>query len=665
VSARSRLDLEAEVTAMRHINLERRGRYFYYRASFTLDGKVVVVRLALNTISSVIAHERAARMDRVLKGRWKQLVSNPTNKIDELDRASILRHTALQVRGELETLYANEQAIGNDDAEEASLDHLRTLRGLEYVVRDIFTHGVGPAFGTHDYFMDRFVEGLPQLDGAQLERIREILSTGSLIAQASDEGAVKALLRRNVPTTPANIVMARRQIMLGVLIALREAEQQVREPGDQLDQLLASFTMPDADVAFAAHDVRHAVAAQITTGRDNEESPPAAATTNSLLDQATASVPDVSLPVPSTTSELTLADASKAFLAANPKFDTGFASSRWTPKTRSQFEAAIFLAGKFFGVDTPIGTIGEAGVADLFRTLRRLPSNHHKTPVHGGMSLQAIAALNKGEGLSLATTNRHMRFLRTVFEWAGKRMPNPPVIAWSAFVEADSRVKRDKRLAFNAGELETMFAGPIWHGSESRVRRVKPGRHVWQDAAYWVPILLVYTGARREEVCKALVDDFECVDGIWVLHIRATATGRVKTASSTRDVPLADEVLRLGFLDFLKYHRTAGNATIFPELAVGASNYGDAFYKRCWRAMMRAGLVAADKNIHSIRHFVATTLAEHDVSEERRADLLGHTILTSETARTYTKRSPLWILRDVVNTIPKVTVRIECVRIQT
>lgn len=74
---------------------------------------------------------------------------------------------------------------------------------------------------------------------------------------------------------------------------------------------------------------------------------------------------------------------------------------------------------------------------------------------------------------------------------------------------------------------------------------------------------------------------------------------------------------------------------------------------------MRAGLVPEGKDMHFMTHYAATVLAEHDISEERRADLLGHTILSSETARTYTKRTPLRIMRDVLNTIPRVTAHLK------
>lgn len=56
-------------------------------------------------------------------------------------------------------------------------------------------------------------------------------------------------------------------------------------------------------------------------------------------------------------------------------------------------------------------------------------------------------------------------------------------------------------------------------------------------------------------------------------------TGRVKTESPMRDFPLADEVTRLGFLKFVEHQREAGQVAV-ADLGSGASNYGDAFYKK-------------------------------------------------------------------------------------
>lgn len=226
-------------------NLSRRDGQYYYRASFSLDGKVCLIRLRLNTSDRSVARQKGALMDRLLKDQWRKIVSEQEG-LNETDKASILRATAIQVRDGMDHLHASEQANGHDDAEHAKHEHLRTLRGLEYVARDIFTHGIGPSFGSTDHFVDRFVHGMPYLEFEQQLRIQEILENGQYLAHATDAGARKALQERNLPVTAANIVLARRQMLLGVLLALREAEQSTLAPDDSLDRMLASLTMPPA-----------------------------------------------------------------------------------------------------------------------------------------------------------------------------------------------------------------------------------------------------------------------------------------------------------------------------------------------------------------------------------------------------------------------------------
>lgn len=629
-----------EKVKTRH-NLLKRGDQFYYRGSFTLNRKVVSIRLALKTSSLPIARERAARFDRVLRQRWCEIVDETTDGLTELDKLSILRAAALGMRDSIDHLHLLDQIDGYDDEAAVKAEQLTTIRAMALLTKDVHDHGIGPGFGKFEYLLRRFVKSSDPGDYIAtevLERLQDILESAPLLTGAMTAGPIRSLVARNIPVTDMNIALARRQSLLGILAALREAEVNALRGSSSVDDLLAGITMPTTPPIDMAAS---------TAATSN---PTAAPTTPVNPTQPEA---DSRAPARNDVGDLSIAAAAAAFLDANPKLDIGEASSRWTSKTRSQFDAVIFLATKFFE-QTPIAQVDEDAIARFFRALRRLPRNHHKTPAHAGLSLDAIGDGHDGPGLSLVTTNRHMRFLRMVFDWVARRVPNSPVINWSAFVEADGRVKRDKRPAFTQDELRSLFKGAVWTGSESRVRRLKPGRIIWQDSAYWVPVMLTYTGCRREEVAKAMVTDIEQIDGIWALRVRDTVAGRVKTASSERDIPIADELIRLGFLDFVARQREAGETLLFPEL-VGGASFGDVYYKKWWRAFMRAGLVPEGKDIHSIRHFVSTELAVAGVSEERRADLLGHAITSSETARTYTKRTPLPILRDVVNKIPRVT----------
>src|SRR5690606_35459225 len=137
--------------------------------------------------------------------------------------------------------------------------------------------------------------------------------------------------------------------------------------------------------------------------------------------------------------------------------------------------------------------------------------------------------------------------------------------------------------------------------------------------------------------------------------IDVTEAGRLKNSSSRRRIPVADELIRLNFIDFVHVAREAGRKLLFPELLSDTRNMGDSYYRIGWKKIVacledqRDGLT-----LHGIRHMVADELKAAGVDQEVRADLLGHT-LESETAGRYSKASRLRVLLDAVNKIPIAT----------
>ena len=181
-----------------------------------------------------------------------------------------------------------------------------------------------------------------------------------------------------------------------------------------------------------------------------------------------------------------------------------------------------------------------------------------------------------GATLAIVTTNRHMRFLRALLDWGFARMTHPPKIDWKSFIQGDrdAKVARDQREAFTVDELRTFFAGPIWSGAKSQVRRFDPGPLIIHDAGYFGPPGLIYTGMRREEWFGLRTGDVVLVDGMWVF--RLAADRQLKNANAVRDVPVADELIRLQLLDYVELRRSRGDAYLFPtsarQLPIMASN---------------------------------------------------------------------------------------------
>lgn len=350
---------------------------------------------------------------------------------------------------------------------------------------------------------------------------------------------------------------------------------------------------------------------------------------------------------------------------------TGKKKSRakvWGDSQRRQFRAAPFLLGKSNG-GKPLAATTQNDLNTFYDHLNRLPSSHHKSPRHDPMSLEdiceeATARVDGSEtdlavGLDVGTINRHFANVKKLCTWLAAKTPMVALDFSDFILEEDDRDDRDERDPYTIEQGQELFQVGIWTGSASLDGRYGPrsGNHLWHDAAYWVMLIVWYSGMRREECCKLLVDDIGEEDGIPYFNIRKTHAGTVKTARSVRLVPIHTELRRLGFIDYVEAMRTAGEIYLFPEILPGRGGrtLGDVFFKQVW-LKIKDGLllVRPGQAVHSGRHMVSTELKMLQTFEEFRADLLGQTF-GGENASRYAGATRLEILLDVIARIPNVT----------
>ena len=621
--------------ARKHPNVEQRGDTFYYRMSLSGIGPVRLVRLSLKTNDVNVAAERAATIRRQLE-RWRKAVGAREDGLTSDEKASILRATARRMRDLLDVPEAVAEIA---DPLHGRADHLRGLRALDLIATDLAVNGMSPSWGSLDHFLERFVENGLGEDTATLEMIRSIIEHNTGMPDQLDDLANDALLRLNIERTPVNVALARKQVVLGKIAGIRSRIQDARAPAEQIERALKSL-LHDFDFNAPPPPA-------------GEHLPPFATPSRPVV-QVAAAPTQMPPPAADPLAAMTIKAIAAAFLQAHPQCDVGQKGSIWTAKTRGQFDSIVELASKHFG-QTPLAKFDDLAIATFFRILSRLPVGHHKSERHARMSLEAIAAENiAGTTLAVVTLNRHMQFFRKLLDWAFARMAHPPRVEWKSFIQRDRGAKsaRDQRQAFTVQELTDLFAGPLWCGAKSQVRRFDPGSLIIHDAGYYAPLGLVYSGLRREEWCGARTRDIVEVDGIWV--IRLTADRQLKNANAVRDVPIAKELIRLQLLDYVRTRQRRGDEFLFPELENATGLYGEGYNRKFWRGHQRAGQIPADRVIHSIRHFVATELSEVGVEHKVVADLLGHGH-EGETQGRYTKRARLGRLQDAVNRIPVVT----------
>lgn len=220
-------------------------------------------------------------------------------------------------------------------------------------------------------------------------------------------------------------------------------------------------------------------------------------------------------------------------------------------------------------------------------------------------------------GLAKATVRKYLTALRTVFDYALDRewrADNP----FAGVKVLEAKTKKEPRLPYGKAELTAIFSGPV----HAQGKRPKGGAG---EAAWWLPVLALYSGARLNELGQLRVTDVQEEAGVHFLSVVDVGDDQsVKTAGSRRRVPLHPDIREA----FLEYARSLPDQSgpLFPKLRAGV--YGDVthYWSKWWGRYQRSKLKITDKRhvFHSFRHTFKNLCREAGVPEEVHDQLSGH-----------------------------------------
>lgn len=190
-----------------------------------------------------------------------------------------------------------------------------------------------------------------------------------------------------------------------------------------------------------------------------------------------------------------------------------------------------------------------------------------------------------------------------------------------------------KRRPWTDEELSLLFSQPL-HTEYWLPIEKKAGR----DAAYWIPLLGLFTGARVGELAQLQVSDVRIDRPVPVISITNEGDAqRVKTKAGLRDVPIHSELIRLGFLNFVASVNVSSHKALWPDLPKRLGKPGGYFSQ--WFGSYRELLgFGKAPDFHCFRHTVRTQMAELGIQEPVIDMLLGHEITGSVGAKVYTHR---------------------------
>ncbi|MGV1899319.1 DUF6538 domain-containing protein [Agrobacterium sp. 22-3674b3] len=346
--------------------------------------------------------------------------------------------------------------------------------------------------------------------------------------------------------------------------------------------------------------------------------------------------------------------------------DQNVRSKEWDLKTAKQHVALAKLFVRFVGHDNP-RKVRQSHISDFKITLSNLPKNYGKSPRDHVIPIADILARAKDlptnqVGLAQGTLNRHMTQMGNIADickHAGFPFGNFEGVSGLRSKKKGSG--RGERAIFSTDELQLLFNLPIWNGCEGEDVRLSPGELTFHDASYWIPMLALYHGPRREEYCALLVSEVEADAEIPAIRIEPNINRGLKNPDSKRRIPIHPELIRLGFLEYVAALKSIGHALLFPELKAAAAStpLGDVF-DEAWQDMRASALPSAKeegKVLHSLRHWCNNEMKQTGIAAEIRKDILGHSNSDTNEGR-YSSPARLRLMAEALARLPQPTAQL-------
>lgn len=323
--------------------------------------------------------------------------------------------------------------------------------------------------------------------------------------------------------------------------------------------------------------------------------------------------------------------------------------------TANEAERAVRYLTEWAG-DIRLGIFTKEQAREFRNALARMPTRlsreQRKLPLR-----QLIASNKAGQELIVAASvNKYLNLLSAVVtanerEGALDGIPggykNP--FEKLNFIE-DKRDEGQKRKPFLEADLTKLFKTPVFQLGK---RPLGGGL----EAAFWLPLLALLSGARLNELAQLRVCDIrqDADTSIWVLDIGTDGGRSIKTASSRREVPVHQELIRLGILRYREARLEAAGsetATLWPALKSTDPEYRAAMWSKWFGRYIRSVAKIEDRGLvfHSFRHSFKRMARDAGIQEDLSDRLSGH-VGVGSVGRAYGAGFSLKPLHEAINRI--------------
>lgn len=321
------------------------------------------------------------------------------------------------------------------------------------------------------------------------------------------------------------------------------------------------------------------------------------------------------------------------------------------PRTKQQKQSTFDLFQDLQG-DSVFCRIGLEAAQAFKTSLLKMPAHAKKRT--GAHSLKGVSRdeIEGSESLNYRTINGRLGDMRTLFNWAERHGLVQGKNPFSGIAVKGHKSSGNKRSSFKAEEITALFGSPLYTGckGEKWAQRLESGDQVIKDALYWVPLIGLYSGMRLNEICQMQINDIRNEEGIWIFDVNESGGKRLKTSSSCRYIPIHDQLIQAGLLDYWQELKDQNAKRLFPDLKEGVNDSLSAPFSKRFRRLLNAlGLTREGICFHSLRHTFIDGLRRAGVERSVAMVLSGHQ--SSDVHDQYGSGYALGILHDAINKV--------------
>ena len=313
----------------------------------------------------------------------------------------------------------------------------------------------------------------------------------------------------------------------------------------------------------------------------------------------------------------------------------------WKLKTRQEVENSLNLFIKCCG-DTYLRAMDFKSIEIYRNKLSQLPPGITVSKKYKNLTIEEILSIpiDQKEVLDPRSINKHLGFFSTLMRFGFRRDLVRVNFAEGIRVkEIDGKLAEKDKEEYSKDDIQHIINSLHWDSEN--------------PARMFVTLLLIFTGARRNEMCQLYTSDIEVLNGIPCVLINGNGdkityianTGKMKgipqlvsekvckKSASWRFVPIHPTLwYDLGFAGYVDLCRKSGQKRLFPELSFHRDGYGLFFSK--WFDPQIAHVIAppnSKKSLHSLRHSFQNWFKQHQLQGMERGfanevlnEVIGH-----------------------------------------